>query len=114
MTSANGDSSSAIKISFQHVPELYNPSCVVKCSYTIQVFDRPFQSFSGNWVGIFEVGWRSLKDSITKRYVQCPDIKSGESQAFEDTVYFEGYLNYIVILIELVMYTIIALSHKPC
>uniref|UniRef100_A0A8C7XLH4 SKICH domain-containing protein n=1 Tax=Oryzias sinensis TaxID=183150 RepID=A0A8C7XLH4_9TELE len=55
------------QVVFTDIPHSYPPSTTVTCRYT---YSTAFQPNSRDWVGIFKVGWSTIKDYHTFVWVE--------------------------------------------
>ncbi|KAF6727177.1 Tax1-binding-like protein 1 [Oryzias melastigma] len=72
------------QVVFTDIPHSYPPSTTVTCRYT---YSSTFQPNSRDWVGIFKVGWSTIKDYHTFIWVE-----QEEGQLSSQAVFKEYYL----------------------
>ncbi|XP_054454380.1 calcium-binding and coiled-coil domain-containing protein 2 isoform X2 [Anoplopoma fimbria] len=77
------------QVVFTDTPQSYPPLTPVTCCYTLTA---AFQPNPRDWVGIFKVGWSTIKDYHTFVWVEpCLDVVGKESAA-RQTVFKDYYL----------------------
>uniref|UniRef100_A0A668A2S6 SKICH domain-containing protein n=1 Tax=Myripristis murdjan TaxID=586833 RepID=A0A668A2S6_9TELE len=58
------------KVVFRNVGQLYFPQTRVECHYSL-TSDHHWSS--SDWIGLFEVGWSSVKDYYTYTWALAPE-----------------------------------------
>ncbi|XP_023805285.1 tax1-binding protein 1 homolog isoform X3 [Oryzias latipes] len=81
---ADASASTFSQVVFTDIPHSYPPSTTVTCRYT---YSTAFQPNSRDWVGIFKVGWSTIKDYHTFVWVE-----QEEGQLTSQAVFKEYYL----------------------
>ncbi|XP_077996546.1 uncharacterized protein LOC144449873 [Glandiceps talaboti] len=74
------------QVVFQNVAETYPPGAHIECHYTLTIAIQPT---SRDWVGLYKVGWTSVKDYQTFNYVSIP--ARVDDNDIEATVLFSAY-----------------------
>ncbi|XP_037133794.1 calcium-binding and coiled-coil domain-containing protein 2 isoform X2 [Syngnathus acus] len=75
------------QVAFRDVPQSYPLATTINCCYTLAAH---FQTSPRDWVGIFKVGWSTIKDYHTFMWVEsCGD--SNQEQSSTRHAYFKEY-----------------------
>ncbi|XP_035525134.1 calcium-binding and coiled-coil domain-containing protein 2 [Morone saxatilis] len=88
VAATNSSARTYSQVVFTDIPQSYQPSTHITCSYTLTA---AFQPNPRDWVGIFKVGWSTTKDYHTFVWVEpCLDVV--EQSVTRQAVFKDYYL----------------------
>lgn len=76
-----------VAVVFHSIQECYPPELNIECRYTIKPTVKPTSS---DWIGIFRVGWQSLKDYVMYQWSPMPSVKYSDGKPISNRVVFPG------------------------
>ena len=65
-------------VKFHDIPKSYRAAETVTLQYTIANDHVPNTK---DWIGLFRVGWKSLQDYVTNKWISLPDNYAAGTQA---------------------------------
>ena len=78
------------KVKFHDIPESYGIAETVTLQYTIASDHEPNAK---DWIGLYRVGWKSIKEYVTYEWISLPDSYTPGTQV-ECVCVFKGSYNF--------------------
>lgn len=76
-------------VSFETIAKTYPTDTNIDCVYVMKEAHNPS---AYDWIGLFKVGWSSIKDTVYYHWVPLPDRTAGEE--YRGTLVFQGKLKF--------------------
>ena len=76
-----------VAVVFHSIQECYPPELKIECRYTIKPTVKPS---SRDWIGVFRVGWQSLREYLTYEWSPMPVVDDGDGKPISNRVVFPG------------------------
>lgn len=76
-----------VAVVFHSIQECYPPEINIECRYTIKPTVTPN---SRDWIGVFRVGWQSLKEYVMYEWAPMPSVHAGDGKPISNRVVFPG------------------------